>query len=74
MRLKDFLIVSNYAIENGFQEALQHAKRPLKVGGVETPSTLNDLSLFQFHYGTIKSDYAENNKGAKDISIPLWYD
>ena len=45
MRLKDFLIVSNYAIENGFQEALQHAKRPLKVGGVEPPSTLNDLSL-----------------------------
>lgn len=45
MRLKYFLIVSNYAIDNGFQEALQHAKRPLKVGGVETPSTLNDLSL-----------------------------
>lgn len=45
MRLKDFLIVSNYAIDNGFQEALQQANRPLKVGGVETPSTLNDLSL-----------------------------
>ena len=22
----------------------------------------------------LKADYAENNKGAKDISIPLWYD
>ena len=45
MRLKDFLIVSGYATDDGFQEKLQHAKRPLKVGGVETPSTLNDITM-----------------------------
>ena len=45
MRLKDFLIVSNYAIDDGFQEKLHNAKRPVKVGRVVTPSTLNDLTM-----------------------------
>lgn len=45
MRLKEFLIVSNYATDDGFQDALLHAKRPVMVGGIKTHSTLNDLTM-----------------------------
>lgn len=44
MRLKEFFVICNYA-GCDFQEEIQKAKRPEKVGGIRTPSTLNDLTM-----------------------------
>ena len=44
MRLKEFLVICNYA-GGDFQDRIQQAKRPEKVGGIRTPSTLNDLTM-----------------------------
>ena len=44
MRLKEFFVICNYA-DSDFQERIQQAKHPEKVGGIRTPSTLNDLTM-----------------------------
>ena len=44
MRLKEFFVICNYA-DSDFQERIQQAKRPEKVGGIRTPSILNDLTM-----------------------------
>lgn len=45
MRLKEFLIISGYATDDGFSKKMERIGRPDRVGRVKTPSTLNDMTM-----------------------------